>query len=637
MEKKKYSKSKAVRGTNDVNDSNGAKINNSKAPDILSDIFTLSNSKIVFLCSVLVLVISFFLYYPEALQQDYDVWFHLKYGEHYVNNFTWKIDHTVFSWTPIEKNWIYVTWIGSSLLYLTYKIGGTFTLHILQWLVFLSVFIVFYAYSKIVSDKHDITNLMLLLLVAIASNLEALYIKPEMFTFTYFAVAVFIYLYVKYKNKNIFYIYPVLFLAWVNTHGAFIFGFFFLCAVFGGELVNFFFAKKGLSKTLLVHFAISIFLSYLATLFNPYGFDYHITIFNNLITENILNSASGVLAYFSLWDHVFGSNMFRFVNGARTILVMAAIFVVVFIYCARKKREVDMAILFANAAFFMISMRIARASFFFPILCYLSLIYIIQRADVSHLKRKVATVSFAIFLYWSVLVSYQSLVFLNHREWFGSGTAYSVPIKEMEFMKENKLPTPVFNDYLIGAYIMWALYPDYKVFIDPRYAPYVDEIWPAIVNFNKNMSIDSLNQLQQKYPFKTAVIHMKTMPYIMLFANHPQWRLVYFDKIAAVFVHVSELQKLNLKQIDISTQRFNDVTDPSILVDLFQIYNAFFGPQFSMQIVEIFKQNVSSLYSGKYETATKLEQAAMRRNEELIQYFQQQKQLQEQQKSQGQQ
>ena len=28
------------------------------------------------------------------------------------------------------------------------------------------------------------------------------------------------------------------------------------------------------------------------------------------------------------------------------------------------------------------------------------------------------------------------------------------------------------NTYLEGGYLLWALYPDYKVFIDPRYGPY---------------------------------------------------------------------------------------------------------------------------------------------------------------------
>lgn len=584
----------------------------------------LSNKYLFIFCCALCLF-AFFMYYPEALHQDYDVWFHLKYGEHYVNNTTWKIDHTQYSWTPMKQDWIYVTWIGSSLLYIVHKIAGAFGLHALQWLVFLSVFLVFYAYSKVVGDSLDINNLMLLLLVLIGSNLEALYIKPEMFTFTYFVIAVFIYLYTKSKQVNLFYLYPLLFLGWVNTHGAFIFGLFFICAAFGGELLNLLVFNKGLSKKYLKHFAISIVLSYMATLLNPYGFDYHITIYDNLIRENILKSATGVLAYFSLWDHIVGSKMFRFANGAHALLLLAIVFISAFTYGAAKKKEVDFSILGTNLAFFILSMKIARASFFFPILSYMSIIYILKHSNIYHVKRVFAPVAFIIFIYGATLISYQSISFLNHRHWFGSGLANSVPLKEVEFMKKNELPKPIFNDYLIGAYLMWEL-PEYKVFIDPRYAPYVKQVWPDLLAFNKGLSYAGLDAMNKKYPFKTAIIHMKTMPYVMLFSGHPKWRLVYFDRIAAIFVHESELKNLKFKTTNFNPKRFNELDNPALLVNLFQIYNSLFGPKYSMEILKYYANNVTPIYKAKEKNLRRLEQLALQRNNEIKQMLKKQQQ-----------
>ncbi len=48
---------------------------------------------------------------------DNDLWVHLKYGEHFFLNHTWSIDHSVFSWTPATREWKYVTWIGSGIMY----------------------------------------------------------------------------------------------------------------------------------------------------------------------------------------------------------------------------------------------------------------------------------------------------------------------------------------------------------------------------------------------------------------------------------------------------------------------------------------------------------------------------------------
>jgi len=41
----------------------------------------------------------------------------------------------------------------------------------------------------------------------------------------------------------------------------------------------------------------------------------------------------------------------------------------------------------------------------------------------------------------------------------------------------------LFNDYLIGGYLVWKLYPDYKVFIDPRLGPYNKEVAPDYWKF----------------------------------------------------------------------------------------------------------------------------------------------------------
>ena len=45
-------------------------------------------------------------------------------------------------------------------------------------------------------------------------------------------------------------------------------------------------------------------------------------------------------------------------------------------------------------------------------------------------------------------------------------------------IKKLKLPPPLFNDYVSGGYMMWAMYPEYKVFIDSRGKPYdMTHVW----------------------------------------------------------------------------------------------------------------------------------------------------------------
>src|SRR4030042_6347237 len=177
---------------------------------------TIANKKYIKWISLLLLTISVFVYYMDI--GDYDIWFHLKYGEHYVKNLTWDIDHSVFSWTPTDTNWKYVTWIGSSILYIAYQIASVPGLYIIQWIIFFSTFGIYYYYTKSTGDGFDINNITGLMLVAAALAPTLCIIKPELFTFLFFTISVFIYFYSKSTLKNLFFLYPLLFLIWVNTH-----------------------------------------------------------------------------------------------------------------------------------------------------------------------------------------------------------------------------------------------------------------------------------------------------------------------------------------------------------------------------------------------------------------------------------
>ncbi len=42
------------------------------------------------------------------------------------------------------------------------------------------------------------------------------------------------------------------------------------------------------------------------------------------------------------------------------------------------------------------------------------------------------------------------------------------PSNAVEFIQKNRIPGNMFNLYNSGGYLIWSLYPDYKVFIDGR-------------------------------------------------------------------------------------------------------------------------------------------------------------------------
>ena len=562
----------------------------------------LSLKKSTLSISFVILILAVLLYYPSRTE-DYDIWYHLKFGEHFVKNLTFKLDHSMFSWTPADPNWRYGIWLGSSVLYMAYKMFSVYGLYIVQWLIFAAIILLYWIFIKVIGDSLDINHIASLMLVFIALNLTAIYIKPELFTTLFFTLALFIYFYTKFTSKNLFLIYPILLFVWVNTHGGYLTGLIFISIVLAGEVFNYFFLKMNqLTGRLLKYLTISVIASYFAVIFNPYGLDYHIGIIKSLITKEYMGYAMQVYAWIDMWRYLFPKTEFayRFVDTAWALVIMLTSFSVLSIYLYTKKKFFDITIILLSVVFFNIGMNAARVTIFLPLIWMFSMLYILKKADALNIKRKFAPVALMVFFVMALYISDLAIINLEDRSWFGSNLEADAPVKEVEFVKKNKLPGPIFNDYLIGGYLIWAMYPDYKVFIDPRYGPYWKEVGPDYFELLENMNVESLKKFTSKYPFKIVLLHMRDWNLIFLFLSLPEWRLLYFDKTAVVIAHKSVIPQLRQEALstDMGTQRFRDVTNPMILDDLFGFYINV-DPVPAREILDIYKNNVSVFFRFK--------------------------------------
>jgi hypothetical protein len=562
----------------------------------------LSLKKSTLSISFVILILAVLLYYPSRTE-DYDIWYHLKFGEHFIKNLTFKLDHSMFSWTPADPNWRYGIWLGSSVLYIAYKMFSVYGLYIVQWLIFTAIFLLYRKFIKVIGDSLDINHIVFLMLVFIALNLTAIYIKPELFTTLFFTIAVFIYFYTKFTSKNLFLIYPPLLFIWVNTHGGYLTGLIFITIILAGEVFNYFFLKKNqLTGRLLKYLFISVIASYFAVIFNPYGLDYHIGIIKSLMTKEYMGYATQVYAWIDMWRYLFPKTEFpfRFFDTAWALVIMVTSLFSLSLYLYVKKRFYDITLVLLNGIFFYLGMKNARVTLFLPLIWIFSMLYILKKADALETKRRLAPVALIMFLFMAFYISDLTVINLEDRSWFGSNLEADAPVKEVEFVKRNKLPGPIFNDYLIGGYLIWAMYPDYKVFIDPRYGPYWKEVGPDYFELTRNMNAENLKKFASKYPFKIALLHMRERNLIFLFLSLPEWRLLYFDKTAVVIIHKSVIPSLSQETLstDMGTQRFRDVTNPMILDNLFNFYiNA--GPAYAREILDIFKNNVSLFFRFK--------------------------------------
>jgi len=562
-----------------------------------------ANRGIVLWPAFVLLAVTVVLYYPNHAG-DYDIWWHLKNGEHFVSGRTWNIDHTVYSWTPTDGDWKYVTWIGSSALYCMHRIGGFAALHLFQFFVLAFVAGLYLVYIRLNGRSPGVFHAASLMVFMIAVNPTAIFIKPELFTLLFFSLAVFLYFLGKQTTRKAFYFYPVLFLVWVNTHGGFMIGLSFLVMMLGLEAANAFLVRKDpMDSGVLTAFAVSAGLSVLATFVNPHGPAYPIETLARMVAGE--KSQFAVLtAYINRWQYLFPDTyVFRRTNTAWALLFLEVSVLAFFFRAFSKRRILDMALLAANVLFFLFAMRMARATIYFPAIWLFTVVYLIVRTGAHDIERRLAPAALAVLVAASAVCVHNTLTMNTYRYWFGAKLDEQVPVHETEFIEDHDLPAPFFNDYLSGGYMIWSLFPDYKVFIDPRHRPYEKTgVWDDYILFRQKPTVEGLKKLAGKYPFRSALIHYsKYWDVAHAFLRSPEWRLVTFDRIGAVFVSTSAMSGEALDALVSIPEpgRFADVSNPVILFSLFKLYYFTNDLEKAGEIVHIYENNIGGLYRGR--------------------------------------
>lgn len=569
-------------------------------PPVRQDVLRRISQSSILLYAYILIFTFVTVYYYSSVDIDYDVWYHLKFGEHFVKNKTFHLDHSVFSWTPADPEWKYGIWLGSLALYLMYSFAGVYGLEFIKWLVVVSVLLLYLYYSYRVEGKIDISNILVAFFLVVSLNIIATMIKPDNFTLVFFAVSVFVYFHTKVFSSRIFYVYPLLFLLWVNTHGGFLVGLFFITVIFFGELLNLLFKRQhAFTNRLMMEFALVVASSYLITLFNPYGIDYHLYLIPTFFKQEYMSYAAGkVLAFTNLWNFIF-SDFLRLRNALWGLILLFAIFLSLSVYLFKNKRLLDIGLLFSNVLFFYLGTTVGRVAVFSAILLAFSIAYQISRAGAAHVKRKISAPCIVSFFLAVSFVFYSAITGLENRSWALKEDV--LPEKEVEFIKKYRLPQPIFNDYLIGGYLIWSLYPDYKVFIDPRYGPYWKQVGPDYYNLLEGINADKLKAFHDKYPFKTAIIHYIEIRLILTFLSSDNWRLVYFGDTAAIFVHKDVFDELDKGafSVDLSPNRFYKLQHPGVLRSLFSFYANLGLVKYAEEMKDLYAKNVYPYYRSK--------------------------------------
>jgi len=104
--------------------------------------------------------------------------------------------------------------------------------------------------------------------------------------------------------------------------------------------------------------------------------------------------------------------------------------------------------------------------------------------------------------------------------------ARDTPVETADVVQRQGLPAPIFHQMESGSYLLWRLWPDYSVFIDPRIELYPAAIWDDY--FQLSAGRPGYQVLLDRYGIQTLLLNRTHQGGLARqVQDSPQWELVY--------------------------------------------------------------------------------------------------------------
>jgi hypothetical protein len=481
----------------------------SRAKSVVGAVFSFP----VVLGSLLVLITMFTV---RSRFSDPDMWWHLKTGEVIWNT---RVIPTVdlFSFTAQGHSWIAQEWLSEVMLYGAWKLGG-FTGLMLWFSIVASMLVVgAYILSTIYSGNCKIAFLGGMVVWLFATI--GLAIRPHLIGYLILTCELLIIELGRTRSARWLLLLPPLFALWINLHSSYFFGLVLLGVMLVAAFVEF---EKGLlvcrrwpsekRRMLAIAFGLSI-----AALFvNPIGPKLAWYPLDVMLNQPVN------LSVISEWQQTnFGSSrgIALLAIGALTLLIPLI-----------RKVELSASELTVVALGFAFAVIHERMLFLFgivvaPVLCRL----LATSWDRYNPAQDSAPVSgFMLALTVTVIVlSFPGLPELNRQ------VENANPVKALAFLRRAGLDGRMLNEYVFGGYFIWAA-PERKVFIDGRADLYE---WAGVLpDYAKWMLVQTdASKFLHKYGISVCLL-AKDTPMVRVVSLLPDWKQVYSDEIAVVFV-----------------------------------------------------------------------------------------------------
>ncbi len=479
----------------------------------------------------------------QGLLNDCDTGYHIRTGE-FIMETSSVPDQDMFSFLDPPPAWTAHEWLSAIIMALTHDALGLTGVVIFFALILALTYYLQFRFLK--KDSNHILLLTGIVLLVIASSAIHFLARPHLFSLLFLVIWYFVLDSYQYRNKNYLYFLPLLMLVWVNLHGAFIIGFVLLGTYFMGNLI-YYFLKQSNEKHVHAQksraFLIVGVVCLAASLINP--FTYHILLFPFDFVTN---------QYILTYVREFQATNFQ------DFLVFKYLFLIMLAVLMTSRLRLNLIELFLVLGFTYMSLYSVRN---IPLFAIIIAPIIIRRLDLMMRESNNRLVQFlnnrsqsfmktektARGFLWPALAVILVILVAGMNGIKHSFDPETKAVHAVEFLKNEHIPGNMFNDDEIGDYIIYAAYPEYRVFFDGRNDMYGMEHMQDY--FRVTSLAKDWEDVLEKYDIQWIFFNANSLLSRHLLERE-DWHLIYADNVAHIFVRdISKYQYL--------IEKYNDV------------------------------------------------------------------------------
>jgi hypothetical protein len=442
------------------------------------------------------------------------MWWHLSTGRYILQNHA--VPHTdPFSATIAGQPWTIHEWLSEVVFYFAYSMVGSAGLLLLTALVLTLAF--WFAYAR---SGGPLLGRILSLALGVWAASPIFSVRPQIFS--YLLASAFLLVLSRYFQNGsyrLLVLLPLLTILWVNFHGGYVLGLTLILLFVAGAVADWLAGQADgvTTKRRVVALLLVCVSCLLVVPLNPNGFA---LLTYPVVTLKAWAASTDIMEWRSPDFHL---SIFR------PLAVLMLLTVAVLALSPKRPRpsQILLFIFFSYAALY--SMR--NLPFFvlvaFPLLAEYAFLpaWKFPAWRLGLQKAFQASALLLVAVVCANVVSGHIAVELDREQ-------SRFPARAAAFLEAQKLPAPLFNSYDFGGYLIWRLYPRYRVYIDGRTDVY------GLTFFNDFIQVYQVNADPRPTLDHAGIRTVLVEPHSALagfLRTQTDWKRVYEDGVAVIF------------------------------------------------------------------------------------------------------